>query len=181
MGHLGWAYDGVSEFESRVGSFLAEGDARRERLILVADDPKVSLWPKELLDRGVLVLLSTSEVYGTDRIVDAPSQRATFEATLAEALSLGFTGMRVVADNTSLIAGPDRLGAWMRWEDEADRLMRASPITGLCAFDRTRCDPETLRSCMEVHDAGPPPLRMGPLPETAAQSAARRGAHRHEP
>lgn len=150
-GHLAWAFHGLSEFEGRVASFLSEGHVLGERQLFIADDPKASRWPKELMERGDLLVLSTGEVYGAARTVDTLTQRATFEASLAEAQALGYTGLRVAADSTSLTLGAERLEAWMRWEGEADRLMLAKPITGLCAFDRTRTDPATLEALISVH------------------------------
>lgn len=162
-GHVGWAYSGVAEFEGRVGSFLAEGAARGERLMYVADDPDVRLWPKGLVEQGALLVLSTAEIYGAEVIVDPGVQRGAFEAALAEAVSMGFAGLRVAADNTSLVDGPDRLAAWMRWEAEAEQMMRGRSITGLCAFDRARTDTEALRAVMSVHPVGPPGSSTDPV------------------
>lgn len=131
---------------------MAEGFGRKERLIYVADDPKVGQWPKDLVDRGDLLVQSTSDVYGPQRLVDA-SQRTTFEDALDEALHGGYAGLRVVADNTSLIDGPFRLAAWLRWEDEAERFMAESPVTGMCAFDRSRANAEDLQTVVSVHQA----------------------------
>jgi hypothetical protein len=148
----------MPEFEGRVGSFLAEGAARGERLMYVADDPDVRLWPKGLVERGALLVASTEEIYGIEAIVDPAVQRGAFEAALAEAVSMGFTGLRVAADNTSLVDGPDRLAAWTRWEEEAEEMMRGKPITGLCAFDRARTGTESLRRVMSLHPVGPPQM-----------------------
>ena len=57
------------------------------------DSPVVDQWPKDLLDRGALVVASVTEIYGPDRTVAATSQRDTFAAELAEALSEGYTGI----------------------------------------------------------------------------------------
>lgn len=59
-------------------------------------------------------MASTAEVYGPAAIVDPRMQRRAFEAALVEAISLGFAGLRVAADNTSLVVGPERRAAWMR-------------------------------------------------------------------
>lgn len=165
-GHIGWVYRGMPEFEGRVASFLAEGHTRRERQVFIADDPRASLWPKHLMARGSLIVLSTAEVYGPERIADPATQRTAFESFLVEARALGYTGIRVAADNTSLTSGPDRLEAWLRWEHEADLLMHAHPITRLCAFDQTRSDPLTLEAVMSVHQTqhatGPQPVQGPP-------------------
>lgn len=122
--------------------------------MFVADEPQPRNWPQHLLDRGVLRVASTSEVYGAERTVDADRQRATFAEVLAEALAEGYTGIRVAADNTSLTVGPERLEAWARWEAVADQFLAENPVTGLCAFDRSRLDDELLGELMAHHEVG---------------------------
>lgn len=155
--HLGWVYSGPAQLEGRASTFLAEGVGRGERLIFVADNPNVKQWPAAFLRRGDLRILSTCEIYGKDRIVDAGAVRSRCEAQLAEALRDGYTGLRVVAENTTLIDGPERLAAWMRWEDEVERFIAGNPVTGLCAFDRSRTDAEVLRKVVGLHRAVAPP------------------------
>lgn len=155
--HLGFVFSGQAAFEGRASSFLAEGFARGERLIYVADNPKVSQWPKRFLDRRDLLIFSTSELYGPERIAVASVQRATLEATLDEALGDGYAGIRVVADGTSLIATAERLSALLKWEAVADRLLAQNPITALCAFDATRADAEDMRTVMNAHRTIAPP------------------------
>ena len=150
-GHIGWIFASRSEFEGRSTVFLAEGLARREKLMLVSADPKPHLWPEKLTKSGLLTLASVAEVYGPTRVVDPSQQRATFLEVLSEALDDGYAGIRVAADNSSLIATADRMTAWLQWERVADELMSEHPITGLCAFDRSTCSTEQLRPGME-HD-----------------------------
>jgi len=126
-GHLAWFFDGIGEFEGAATTFLAEGAARGERLMVVADDPRPDLWPQALIERGDLIVASTTETYGPERQVVAETQRHTFEAALAEARALGYSGLRIAADNTSLISGPERLEAWKDWESVADRFMAENP------------------------------------------------------
>lgn len=83
--------------------------------------------------------------------MDAASQRATFEAALGDALHDGYTGMCVAADNTSLIAGSQRLSAWLKWESEGEQFMTVNPVTGMCAFDRARADDDDLQAAMDAH------------------------------
>jgi hypothetical protein len=150
-GHLGWVYSGVPSFESGATTFLAQGAARGERQMFLADSPVVEQWPKHLVDRGELVIASITDIYGSARMVAATSQRETFAGALAEALSQGYTGIRVAADNSSLIDTPERLQAWLEWEEVADRFMAQNPVTGLCAFDQTRVGSATLSAVMDTH------------------------------
>ena len=141
----------MPRFESGATTFLAQGAARGERQMFLADNPVVEQWPKDLVDRGELVIASVTEIYGPDRMVAAASQRETFATALAEALSAGYTGIRVAADNSSLVDTPERL--WLAWEEVADRFMAENPVTGLCAFDRTRVGSATLSEVMGTHRA----------------------------
>jgi hypothetical protein len=119
--------------------------------MFVADDPVVGQWPKDLVERGELVIASIADIYGSDRMVDAASQRETFATSLAEALSEGYSGIRVAADNSSLVDTPEQLRAWLAWEDMADHFRAENPITGLCAFDRTRVGSATLTEVTKTH------------------------------
>jgi hypothetical protein len=119
--------------------------------MFLVDNPVVEQWPKDLVDRGELVIASVTEIYGPDRVVAATPQRETFATALAEALSAGYTGIRVAADNTSLIDTPERLQAWLAWEEVADRFIAENPVTGLCAFDRTRVGSPTLADVVTTH------------------------------
>lgn len=140
-GHVGWTFNGRAQFEGRIGTYLAEGAARHERVMLVTEEPNPDLWPKTLRDEGILLLLSTAELYGTSGVLDPATQRTTFEEALAEARRCGFAGLRVAANNTMLVTTPERLAAWRGWEQEAESMMQLLPISGLCGFDRSRlCD-----------------------------------------
>ena len=150
-GHLGWVFSGGPRFESAATTFLAEGAARGERRMFLADNPVVEQWPKHLVDRGELVIASVTEIYGPDRMVVAASQRETFATALVEALAEGYTGIRVAADNSSLVDTPERLQAWLAWEEVADHFMAENPVTGLCAFDRARVGSTTLSDVMGTH------------------------------
>jgi MEDS: MEthanogen/methylotroph, DcmR Sensory domain len=150
-GRLGWVFASVSRFEGAATTFLAQGAARGERQMFLADNPLVEQWPKHLVDRGELLIASITEIYGSDRMVEPASQRETFAAALADALSEGYTGIRVAADNSSLIDAPERLQAWLGWEEVADRFMAENPVTGLCAFDRTRLGSASLSAVTGAH------------------------------
>lgn len=113
----------------------------------------------------VITVARTSEVYGESCVVDPDAQRARFAAALADALSAGFSGLRIAADNTPLVSDDERLEAWIRWEHVADRFMDANPVTGLCAFDGQRVDVNRLRHLSTLHPlsavaAAEPQFRM---------------------
>jgi hypothetical protein len=165
--HIGWIFSGPGEFAALADPFLAEGAARNERLMYVAEDTDTSgfgEWTKTL-PPGALTAATVAEVYGESGIVDAAKQRATFAQVLGESLAAGYSGIRVAADNTPLVLDQERIDAWMRWEIVADHFMSENPVTGLCAFDKTRIDVNTLSHLATVHPVWPaesdqPPFRL---------------------
>jgi MEDS: MEthanogen/methylotroph, DcmR Sensory domain len=152
--HIGWTFAGQAEFAALARPFLAEGAARGERLMYVAEDPDPAA-VAGLGGPGAVLVASIAEVYGAAGIVDAPTQRATFAAALADALAEGYNGIRVAADNTPLVADETRVAAWIRWEIAADRFMSENLVTGLCAFDRQKVNVDRLRHLATLHPLSP--------------------------
>lgn len=151
--HIGWAYTGTEEFARLSRPYFEEGASRGERLMFVVDDPAADHLGELLahFDGEQLQVASIAEVYGASGIVDAHRQRDTFLGEMRDALRGGYTGIRVAADNSSLVATPERLEAWIRWELTADRMMSEHKVTGLCAFDRLRVDVDVLRHLSTLH------------------------------
>jgi len=152
--HIGWVFSGPDEFANLASPFLAEGASLNERLMYVAPDPNpgsLADLVDVISDRDALQVASIAEVYGSSGVVDASSQRATFVDVLREALAEGYSGIRVAADNSSLVLDPHRLEAWIAWELVADRFMSENPVTGLCAFDQDLVDVGTLRHLATLH------------------------------
>lgn len=148
-GHIAWAFDGTAAFETAASSFLLAGQTRGERLIFISDQPEPARWPRRLLDSGDLQLASLTEVYGPE--VRAEEQRQTFATVLDEAVRQGYSGIRVAADNSSLVISSDQVPAWMAWEIVADAFMEEAPVTGLCGFDRRRLGPPFIRFLLGLH------------------------------
>lgn len=155
--HIGWVFSGPAGFDALARPFLAEGAARGERLMYVSADPDsgTAAWLARVAGPRAVQVTTIADVYGDSGIVDAPSQRATFARALAEALAEGYSGIRVAADNTPLVADSKRLAAWIRWEIVADRFMSENPVTGLCAFDQEQVDVDRLRHLSTLHPLSP--------------------------
>jgi hypothetical protein len=151
--HIGWAFSGPEEFAAVARDFLQEGLELREYLLFVAADPTADAYARLAASfaPAELHVASIAEVYGESGVVDAQAQRSTFAATLARALADGYTAIRVAADNTTLVQTERRLKAWMHWELVADRFMSENPVTGLCGFDRTAVNVDTLRHLVTLH------------------------------
>jgi hypothetical protein len=151
--HIGWVFSGAAAFDELAMPFLAEGAARGELLMYVtgAPSPATASALRNLYGTQTVQVASIGEVYGESGIVDAMAQRATFASVLTDALAAAFSGIRVAADNTALVADEERLAAWIRWEHVADRFMAERPVTGLCAFDRQQVDVNRLRHLATLH------------------------------
>jgi hypothetical protein len=162
--HIGWAFSGPDEFAGVAGDFLHEGLTLGERLLFVAANPAEDAYARlaSAFAPADLEVASIADVYGASGVVDALDQRANFAATLKQALADGYTGIRVAADNTSLVQTPRRLKAWMHWELVADRFMSENRVTGLCGFDRTAVNVDTLRHLVTLH---PLSSTAEPLPQ----------------
>lgn len=169
--HMCWVINGSREFAALAVPFLAEGAALGERLMYVAENPD----PADMMplaassDAHALQIASIAEVYGTGRIVDPTAQLATYAAALADALAHGYTGLRVAAENTSLVGDDDQLKAWMRWEIIADRFVAENPVTGLCAFNKEKVDAGWLRHLATLH---PLSSASSPVPQFRLYSEA---------
>ena len=151
--HIGWAFDGPEDFAHVAGAFLREGLDLGERLLLVVPDPTEDAYQRLAASLGPdnLLVMSTADVYGASGVVAAAAQRAAFATALRLAEADGYTGIRVAADNSTLVDGPVRLAAWFEWELLADRFMSENRVTGLCGFDSRRVDVNTLRHLATVH------------------------------
>jgi hypothetical protein len=162
--HMGWVFAGASEFAALAAPYLTEGAALGERLMYVAENPD----PRDLsrlagvVDPGALRIASIAEVYGSRGIVDPPRQLATFLSEVADARAAGYTGLRVAADNTSLVSDEHRMKAWIQWEIIADQAVAEQPFTALCAFNKDKVGTGTLSQLATVH---PLSSASGPVPQ----------------
>ena len=151
--HIGWVFSGAEEFAALSKPFLDEGAALGEMLMFVAENPEDEAFVDMAkgFDPAGFQVASISDVYGASGVVDAQSQRATFAGAMAEALADGYSGIRVAADNSTLVGNPERIEAWIRWELVADRFIAENHVTGLCAFNRDRVNVDMLRHLSTLH------------------------------
>lgn len=166
--HVAWCGDGPAAF-GRLAVAVFRAASPQHRLVLVCDDPSVdhlaALPDRDrLLAEGRLLVVHARESYeafasgGPD--FDPATQLGPFQQLVDTALADGYTGVRVVADNTSMLLGPDdSLERWQAWELVTDRWQSGRPVSGVCFFDRLRVDPQRLRDVAALH-----PLVSGVAP-----------------
>jgi len=153
--HTMWTGEGLEDLYAMAAEAFVEGVRRNEKLILVAPAPDASrlhgIGVERLLEDGQLEVLDVRDVYGgTD--FSASAQLATFQHVLADALADGYSGIRVVADNTPLAQGDDTSFArWLAWEQLTDHFQAESMVTGICFFDRTALSAQRLTDLAALH------------------------------
>jgi MEDS: MEthanogen/methylotroph, DcmR Sensory domain len=169
--HVAWFGEVAGELYSVATAAFADGARRGEKLMFVAEDPDPSLFRgvdglERLLATGQLELLPVDAVYGTGNAFSAGAQLARFEGVLADALSDGYRGIRVVADNTRLVRGDDEsFRRWLAWEQLTDRFQSASMVTGVCFFDHAALSCERQADLAALHpvrsaSTGAPPFSV---------------------
>jgi len=155
--HVAWYGDGRDDLYALARVALAAGARRSEKLMFVAREPQPALLGDigdvdRLLERGQLEVVDVDEVQGSSHAFNAAQQLATVEAVLREALAAGYTGIRVVADNTPLVSGGDEdFRRWLAWEQVTDRFQACSNVTGICYFDRGALDEERQSDIAALH------------------------------
>ncbi|HEX5996110.1 MAG TPA: MEDS domain-containing protein [Jiangellales bacterium] len=161
-GHVCWSYDDPAEFDCRARAFLAAGLASGEQIWYVtpdrADDAVERLRGvdgfQEALHRGAAKIVALGSSYAYDHIVDPPEQVRAYAAATEAALAAGYTGLRVVAEATSLVRTPAQLDAFTRYEHLIDRYMRTHPMSAMCGYDRRALGDSVIAqlACMHQHN-----------------------------
>jgi hypothetical protein len=154
--HTLWFGDGIADLYAMAAEAFVEGVRRNEKLIFVASAPDASrlhgIGVERLLEDGQLEVLDVGDVYGGGTDFSASAQLATFQHVLAGALDDGYSGIRVVADNTSLAQGDEASFArWLAWEQLTDHFQAESMVTGICFFDRTALSAQRLTDLAALH------------------------------
>lgn len=156
-GHACWGYDDLDgDFRDAAVGFLTEGVELGQALMFVggpeAEEVVRSVEPlSSLVADGSLSIAPFEGVYPDGQRMPNADQWTAYVGATERALEGGATGLRVLAEVTSL-ASPD--GAWpgqSRWESYADRRMAGSTLAALCCFERKAVPPEGLAAIASAH------------------------------
>jgi hypothetical protein len=156
--HVAWIGDGQNALNRLAAEVIREGIRHEDRTLFVssdADPARLADVPDldRLLAHGEVELARIEDVYPAGLDFDPQDQLAVFADVLTEALAAGYRGLRVIADNTSLLQGDnDAWPTWLRWEQITDRFQAANPALGVCYFDRSQMD---ATRCADLHSAHP--------------------------
>lgn len=153
--HAAWCGEGPEDLRRVALRAFSVAAKRGEQMVFVSQDPDPAHLAEldgldGLLRSGALRLATVEDTYGN--VFDPAVQRVQFEQMLDGALTEGRTGVCVVADNSSLVAGSDdEFAAWLAWEATADNLQSDRPLTGICYFDRQVVAGDRLDDLAVIH------------------------------
>lgn len=145
-GHLGWGYRTRAQFLIAAAQYIADGLAHNQWVQYVGPGTREQLRAELDMTAGetsAVAVTPAVEFYGVDDLDEAvdPDTALDLRATdLGNALALGYSGVRVVADPTVLNASPRQRESFARLEFLIDQRMADAPITALCAYDVDRLD-----------------------------------------
>jgi anti-anti-sigma regulatory factor len=148
-GHACWGYDDAQgDFRDAAASFLAEGLELGQSLMFVGG-PDAEEVAREL--EPSLQVAPFEAIYPGGRRMANADQWALYAGATDQALADGHTGLRVLAEVTSLASPPDAWREHAVWESYADRHMASRPLAALCCFDRTALSEEALSAIASAH------------------------------
>ncbi len=155
-GHACWGYDDAGDLAKVADAFLAEGLELGQRLMFVggpeAEAVVRDLEPtRSMLRDGLLAVAPFEAVYPDGRRMDDAAQWALYSQVTDQAISDGFTGLRVLAEVTSLAESDGDWQGQAAWESYADRRMAAGTLSALCCFDRRALSEEAMSAIACVH------------------------------
>jgi len=156
-GHACWGYEDLEgDFLDAAVAFLEEGRELGQAMMFVggpdAEAVVRSVEPlRGMVADGTLQVAPFDDVYpGGHRRAHA-EQWATYAGATQQALGAGCTGLRVLAEVTSLATGE---GEWLgqaRWESYAEGRMPGFALSALCCFDRAAVPAEGMAAIASAH------------------------------
>ncbi|WP_113796578.1 MEDS domain-containing protein [Blastococcus sp. TF02-8] len=154
--HVCWVYRDDAELHAVGTRFLAGGLARGERLLCVGVDLVEHLGLDDvdrLVAAGTLVVLTPDEAYVGAGGFTAEKQRAFYDTASRRARTDGYTGLRVLAELSSLAGDPGHARELARWEHHADQFIGSDAgMSAMCAY-RADASPAAVTDIAAVHPA----------------------------
>ena len=156
--HLCWVHGDPRGYRPRLTEFFREGLERGLRVAYLGPGNAGEL--RELLgcvvDSGPLLtreaiwVISFEEIYGAGEPVDPTEVIKRYAAATQEALADGYQGLRVSADVTDLVRGPEQQDAFARCEFLLERYSARHPLSAMCEYRRELGDAVTQFACLHA-------------------------------
>lgn len=136
--HICWAYDDTAEMVDQAAVFLFDGLAAGERVAFIGDQGASGAVAKRLSELAgntdKLEVWLLGDAYPGSDSIDPAFQVARYAALVDEALSQGFTGLRIVAEATPLVTDPVRRSRFVDYEMAIEEFMATHRFSAMCAY-----------------------------------------------
>ena len=157
--HVCWAFDDRGNFRSHACDFIADGLAQGLRVKYVGGGPEESLLADlnglddlmGSIGRGALQVSSLEAAYPPGSVLYPAERFSALTKAVADALTAGFNGLRVVAEVTSLVRTSEQLEAFAAQEHVADRLMVTHPYSAMCALNQRELGADSAEALACLH------------------------------
>lgn len=147
LDHSMFAYRTEDQFQTTMGSFLAEGVERSEAVLAVTTLPNIELLREHLGGDGRGVEFVDSTAFLTTPIAALEAFRAFSEAKLER----GAPWVRILGEPRWAERSDAEAGLWTRYESLFNLAFAASPMTVTCPYDERAVAPEILRQAHLTH------------------------------
>ena len=142
--HVAWAYDDRAGLCAALVDTFTEAAGRGEQMMYIGNRDHAALCEDladlegrdAMLEDGRLRIHSTAELYHAAERFEPRAQVETFRAEAHRAVREGYRGLRVVGDVTDVVTDVAGQAAFVDYELALEAMYAATPVTGICAFDR---------------------------------------------
>jgi transcriptional regulator with XRE-family HTH domain len=145
--HSAFAYRTDDQFQTTMGSFLAEGVERSEAVLAVTTLPNIELLRQHLGQHGRRV-----EFIDSGPFLSTPfAALQAFRAFADVSLDRGVPWIRILGEPRWAERSATDVRVWTRFESLFNLVFAASPMTVTCPYDERSVDPEIVRQAHLTH------------------------------
>jgi hypothetical protein len=145
--HSAFCYRAEDQFQTTMGSFLAEGIERSESVLAVTTGPNIELLRAHLGGAARSVEFVDSSSFLTTPIAALEAFRAFTEDNLRR----GAPWVRILGEPRWAERSDLEVDLWTRFESLFNLVMGASPLTAVCPYDERSVSPEIVRQAHHTH------------------------------
>jgi anti-anti-sigma regulatory factor len=102
----------------------------------------------EHVERGRLQVVASDTVHVPGA---SGTELPALETLTGEAIAAGYRGLRMFADDTTLVQDPARRAQHVYYEYQLDRFCRMHPVSALCAYDAVALGNSVVAELVSVH------------------------------
>jgi transcriptional regulator with XRE-family HTH domain len=147
LDHSVFTYGADDQFQTTMGSFLAEGLERSEAVLVVTTAPNIELLREHLGKAAGSVQFVDSTSFLTTPVAALTAFKAFTEASLGR----GARWVRILGEPRWAGRSETDVRLWTRFESLFNLVFAASPMTVTCPYDERSVAPEILSQAHATH------------------------------